>query len=425
VTVITLAIPTRSRAIYLRETLRTVATAIAQCPVPVEVVVSDNASEDETAEVCAAAGLPELVHLRQPLRLSMRQNFEAALAAATGSHVVFIGDDDAVAPHGLRLLAEMIASGDHDILKWRVVNYIWPDLARNNAGGVILRPTKLSGGVRRIDPKALLAEFTSGRFGTYQSGAMIYHGCISRRLIDRVRAAQGGTYFWTTCPDVYASVTNLLHCQTDILAADIPVTIGGASPRSNGTSGKEYSKTAQTDATSEYARFLAELQGDAFLGRTPATCASINLVTIDALQLSHAKAGLPLVLNSRAWIGRISSELTGLAPAVAAEAKAQAVLLLGDDAAAITLPEPILRAPKTEAAFAEAAPGPGKISVSLAKVRISGGAMMQDVVSASGLIDQICGGGTRFADLPRGKGGVLWRIVGLLRRARAARGGPL
>lgn len=411
---ISVVIPTRSRAEYLRETLRTVAEAARLCPLPVEVVVSDNASEDDTPQVCAEAGIPGLTCVRQPARLSMRQNFEAALAASTGSHVLFIGDDDAVAPHGLLRLSEMIASGPHEIFKWRVVNYIWPDPGRGRPGSVILRTNKLSGRVRRIAPQALLADFANGRMGTYQSGAMIYHGCISRSLIDRVRAAQGGTYFWTTCPDVYASVANLLHARGDILAADIPVTIGGASPRSNGTAGKEYTQTAQTPETSEYARFLAELKGDPCLGRTPATCPSINLVTIDALQLAHQMAARPLALDVPAWVGRLSAEFAGLAPAVAADARDQARVLIGEAADAIALPAAAPAPPAPTAADAPA------LAVSLAKVRITGGAAMSGILPAARLIDRICGADTAFADLPRNAPGMLWRMGALLARARAA-----
>jgi hypothetical protein len=410
---LSIIIPTRSRADYLRETLRTVAEAARLCPLPVEVVVSDNASDDNTPQICAEAALPGMIYVRQPVRLSMRQNFEAALSASTGSHVVFIGDDDGIAPHGLLRLAEMIGSGDHDILKWRIVNYIWPDPSRGRAGSVILRTNKLSGRVRRIDPKALLTDFAAGRIGTYQNGGMIYHGCISRRLIDRVRTAQGGTYFWTSCPDVYASVANLLHAQKDILAADIPVTIGGASPRSNGTAGKEYTRTASTPQTSEYASFLAELKGDKCLGLTPATCPPINLVTIDALQLSYRMAARPLQLDLPAWVGRLSTEFADLAPSVAADAQDQARALIGNAANNIVLP--------AAAPTSLQAPGSDEVSVSvsLAKVHIAGGKAMIGIEPATRLIDRLCGNDTALSALPRSIPGMLWRMGGLFARARA------
>lgn len=418
---ISLVVPTRSRAVYLRETLHTVAAAAALCPVEVEVVVSDNASEDDTPQVCRDAGLANLVYLRQPQRLSMRQNFEAALNAATGSHIVFIGDDDGVAPQGFARLAEMAASGDHEILKWRVVNYIWPDPGRGGRGSVLLRTNKLSGRVRRIDPQAQLADFIDGRFGTYQSGGMIYHGCIRRDLIDRVRAAQDGTYFRTSCPDVYASVANLLHARNPILAADIPVTIGGASPRSNGVSGKEYTQTAQATQGSEYARFLSETSGDPFLGRTPATCASINLVVIDALQLAHGMAGRPLALNEAAWIGRLTSEFAGLAHPVAVEAKDQAGVLLGKAADAIPLPAATSRSTIVPPPVLAEVATKTDLSLRLGRVRLQGGPAMAGMAPAAAAIDAICGGGVPFARLPRTPFGMLHGMVQLLRRAKAWR----
>jgi len=420
---ISVIIPTRSRARYLRETLQTVAVAIAACPAEVEVVVSDNDSEDDTAYVCAQSGIAGLIHVRQPARLSMRQNFEAGLAASSGSHVVFIGDDDGVAPHGLQRLQEIIASGDHDSFKWRVVNYIWPDPDRGRQGGVVLRTNKLSGRVRRINPKTLLADFETARINGYQSGAMIYHGCISRHLIDKVRAAQEGTYFWTTCPDVYASVANLLHAETDVLAVDIPITIGGASPRSNGTAGKEYTQTLKISPGSEYAKFVAELQGDPCLGRTPPTCPSINLVTIDALQLAHRFAGRKLHLNEAGWLTRVEAEIRPFPALLVADARRQAAMLLGGVAAQIAA-LPSHGTFPTLPVVPEALPEPGartRVDISLAKVIARGGEKMAGIVEASQVIDTLAGASTPFARLPGTTFGMVLRIVQLLRRAHAFR----
>lgn len=411
---LSLVIPTRSRGLYLRETLRTVSTAIANCPIPVEVVVSDNASEDDTPEICAAAGIAGLRYVRQPIRLSMRQNFEAGLQASTGSHVVFIGDDDAVAPHGFQRLAEMIGSGDYEILKWRVPNYIWPNPANQRPGHVTLRINKLSGKVREIDPASALENFSMAKIGSYQNGAMIYHGCISRNLIDRVRAAQKGTYFWTTCPDVFVSIANLLHARTRILAADIPITIGGASPRSNGLAGAAYSKTAAAPKGSEYSKFVAELQGDKHLGRMPPSCSSIHLVTIDALQLAHQMAGRGLQLDANAWASRVSVELAGLAPALAADALIQANTLLGEAAAHIIVPNVVPAQTSIKPLDAK-----GAVSVRLNKIRISGGSAMDSIVPAATAIDTICGGNIPFDSFPRTRIGSVAGIWRLLGRARA------
>ncbi|WP_333693851.1 glycosyltransferase, partial [Phaeobacter italicus] len=51
---LSICIPTFNRASYLRTLLASLAEDLHQLPWPVEVIVSDNASPDETAEVVAA-----------------------------------------------------------------------------------------------------------------------------------------------------------------------------------------------------------------------------------------------------------------------------------------------------------------------------------------------------------------------------------
>ena len=54
--------------------------AVQACDQDVEVLVSDNALDDETEEVCAQSDIAGLKYFRQPDRLSMRQNFEVGLS---------------------------------------------------------------------------------------------------------------------------------------------------------------------------------------------------------------------------------------------------------------------------------------------------------------------------------------------------------
>lgn len=102
---LSLVIPTRERAEYLAVALRSALLAADKAGCPVKIVVSDNASTDATPDVLATATDPRLVLRRSDRRLSMRENFEFALSHTKGSHVVFIGDDDAVPSTGFRVLS--------------------------------------------------------------------------------------------------------------------------------------------------------------------------------------------------------------------------------------------------------------------------------------------------------------------------------
>lgn len=66
-----------------------------------ELVISDNASDDATHEICldAAAGDPRIRLIRQPENIGPIGNFAAVLAEARAPYFLFAAADDRVAPH--------------------------------------------------------------------------------------------------------------------------------------------------------------------------------------------------------------------------------------------------------------------------------------------------------------------------------------
>lgn len=104
---LTIAIPTRQRAEYLERCLELLHGASAW-PFSFEVVVSDNASTDGTADVVRRAierGLPA-VYLRQHEDVGAERNVASALRAARGTYCVYLGDDDRL---DLPRVAEIVA----------------------------------------------------------------------------------------------------------------------------------------------------------------------------------------------------------------------------------------------------------------------------------------------------------------------------
>jgi glycosyltransferase involved in cell wall biosynthesis len=92
---ITIAIPTFNRAPLLKECL---GTALAQSYQNFEVVVSDNASTDATAEVLKSVSDQRLRVVRQQRNLGQLANWNACLAEAKGDYAVVLSDDDWIAP---------------------------------------------------------------------------------------------------------------------------------------------------------------------------------------------------------------------------------------------------------------------------------------------------------------------------------------
>jgi glycosyltransferase involved in cell wall biosynthesis len=95
---VTICIPTFNRAEVLRSTLKAV---LDQGYEDFVVIVSDNASEDDTAEVVASFSDPRFQYLRRERNFGALDNINFVLRQAKTEFVVLLPDDDALLPGGL------------------------------------------------------------------------------------------------------------------------------------------------------------------------------------------------------------------------------------------------------------------------------------------------------------------------------------
>lgn len=100
--IVTIAIPTLNRIRYLRDTLE---SALAQTYPRVDILVSENACEDETASYLRNINDPRLRILHQPVRLSMYDHWNALVQSAAGEYFLLLSDDDLLHPQAI---AEMV-----------------------------------------------------------------------------------------------------------------------------------------------------------------------------------------------------------------------------------------------------------------------------------------------------------------------------
>ena len=110
---LTIAVPTYNRAQDLQGLLEVLGPQLAEFP-QVEVLVSDNASTDNTAEVLdearaqfAAEGARLEVH-RQQTNLGADGNFAFCYAQARGRFFWLCGDDDRIVPGALKEIVELL-----------------------------------------------------------------------------------------------------------------------------------------------------------------------------------------------------------------------------------------------------------------------------------------------------------------------------
>src|ERR1035438_396945 len=134
---ISVVIPTAGRADKLRYTLQTI---LSQQDAAFELIVHDNCTTDGTSELLAQESDPRLRYFRTTERLSMTDNWEAALSKVRGEYVLFLGDDDAILPGGLGYLQECIARYRASAYTWKYAGYNWA--TKNDEACIGVLPVK-------------------------------------------------------------------------------------------------------------------------------------------------------------------------------------------------------------------------------------------------------------------------------------------
>jgi glycosyltransferase involved in cell wall biosynthesis len=109
---VSICLPTRNGAESIPGVVRSV---LSQDHADLELVISDNASTDDTQSVCQELALSDLRirYFRQAENIGLLANFVFALARSRGSFVRWIGDDDWLSPdYASRCLAALSAHPD-------------------------------------------------------------------------------------------------------------------------------------------------------------------------------------------------------------------------------------------------------------------------------------------------------------------------
>lgn len=135
-TLVSVGIPTRNRAGSLARSARSV---LAQEGVELELVISDNASTDGTAALCAELAADSRVRvIRQDTDIGAEANFRTVLEAARGSLFMWLADDDWLDPGYVSACASVLEQhADHSLVCGRATYY------REGVTPVVERPVTL------------------------------------------------------------------------------------------------------------------------------------------------------------------------------------------------------------------------------------------------------------------------------------------
>lgn len=227
---LSICVPSRNRQVYFQETIRALTASLR---VDVEFVLADNSDDASIMNDFMAERLsdPRIRYLPATGKtLSMMDNWDRSVGAATGRYVAFIGDDDYIDPDLAGFILNLERVIQPDAIAWTGPNYIWP------TPGSPARSIAISLGnrVTRMPKQALMrkAFLWEGATHVPLSGFSIYHGALSRSLLDRIRTLGNGRIFEFPVVDYELAFKTILLGET-FIHSERPFSILGACPLSN------------------------------------------------------------------------------------------------------------------------------------------------------------------------------------------------
>ena len=221
-------IPTRQRHDTLKHSIQSV---LNQTHKEFELVVMDNCSSPETAEVVDSFNDERIKYYRAPEKLSMSDNWELGLSYATGEYIFVLGDDDALMPDGLELCLKLINEYNIKIVSWFRYQYWWPKAIvpwlRNTLHLNLLPIAEI------WNSREKLSQFYRCQI-IFENLPMIYNSFIHKDIIARVKSVHG-RYFMTYIPDVESGIVNA-YFSDEYLYSFRAISVAGLSAHSTGTS---------------------------------------------------------------------------------------------------------------------------------------------------------------------------------------------
>lgn len=124
-------LPTRNGGAFIADCVNSV---LSQDFADFELIVSDNANEDDTPRILVNIADSRMKVIRQSRVLAVHENWNATLEAASGEYMVMLGDDDYLLPGALRRLDRVLSSsGDPDCALFNGFSYAAPNSINSGA----------------------------------------------------------------------------------------------------------------------------------------------------------------------------------------------------------------------------------------------------------------------------------------------------
>jgi glycosyltransferase involved in cell wall biosynthesis len=202
-----------------------------------EIVISDNASEEDYGGYVRDLGNRRIIYRRVERPVSVTENWNNALAMASGDYVLMLGDDDAVAPNFVSMISPLLQGGEPpDVVFLAAYHYCYPRVIPSQPDGYFadVRNSRFFEGHSspfRL-PREEAVAVAMGVFGfRYLFGFNSQHFLFRAEFLREISYLGG--IFQSPYPDTFAAIVSFLKAKSVTVVPD-PMVIIGISPKSFG-----------------------------------------------------------------------------------------------------------------------------------------------------------------------------------------------
>ena len=207
---------------------------LAQPHEEIEIVVSDNASDENYEDYVRGLADPRIIYHRQPLPVPVTDNWRQALSLATGDYVLMLGDDDALTPQFSEIVLPHLDAAP-DLAYLAAYHYCYPGVMPGAPAGYF---ASVRCEFLQDDPGpfGLLPSYARELAGAVLDFRHRYnfnaqHFLLRRSFVDAFREI-GGLY-QSPYPDFFSAVALFWRAKA-IIVLPSPAVIIGISPKSFG-----------------------------------------------------------------------------------------------------------------------------------------------------------------------------------------------
>lgn len=242
----TVIIPEQNRAEYLGWTLK---TCMMQDYPNFEVIVSDDCSDDDSAEVAKqmAEKDPRIKVFAHDHHLGMRDNFEFALNQVRPGYVLALGGDDGICAGGIQRMYELMKESGKDLLTWPITAYYYDEIGGNSGRLQIQRQKNKGVQIRKSED--FLNKIATTFYYLIDECPMFYiKGVASTELVNRVKArTPDHCFYYCPTPDGFSGVA-LAGEVEDYAYTTEPLTLSGLTKKSQGAAYMKTDKNSRKQA---------------------------------------------------------------------------------------------------------------------------------------------------------------------------------